>query len=263
MSDTVQTTSFPSILSRNSKPVWDFAATTAYPIELQQKGKTPTVYVYLTPYTPEELKAVLQKNISGYKHEKRDLEVVREDLKIYTPLCDAHFVKLGNATGTPEAQKMWLDKYPELKPSIVRHTFGGLLADEQTDAGDEDTMLDISTELSGAVAVYQSLYDPATDKIIRIDMVHSYQHPTEAQFRDYKGARRNKFLRKGALWAVTENHNTLEKLYDTVIRSVEGGAVSGVFCDEKTKSEWIAGIPLWHKIWIVDRIFGELVEKNV
>ena len=59
----------------------------------------------MTPYTPDELKIILKKALSGYKREKRDVELIREDKSIYTPLCDAHFVKLGNATGTPEEQK--------------------------------------------------------------------------------------------------------------------------------------------------------------
>lgn len=256
-------TSFGSaIIWNGKKALWDFNETTAYPVILQQGSKSPTVYVHLTPYQPEELKDILRKATSGYRREKRDVEIIREDRAIYTPLCDDHFVKLGNATGTPEAQKAWLDKYPELKPAIVEHTFGGLQMDQPKTAEDNNDILDISVELSGSTAVFQELYDPNTDKVVRVDMVHHYTHPTEAQYREYRGARRNKFLRKSTLWTITEQHGTLEKLYDAVIQKIDGAAVSGSPCTADTKSSWLASVPLWHKLWIVDQIFGELVEKN-
>lgn len=250
-----------SILFNNKKPVLDFALTTAYPLEIQQGNKTPTVYVYMTPYEPEELKNVLKKVTSGYKREKRDVELVNQDKSIYTPLCDAHFVKLGNATGTPESQKAWLEKYPEFKPTFVELTFGGVSMAPK--AEDElDTILDISAELSGAVSVFQDIYDPETDKVVRVDMVHSHSHPTEGQFRDYRSARRSKFLRKSTLWTIAENHGMLEKLYDVVIQSISGAAVDAKPCVLSTKAEWLPKVPLWHKLLIVDQIFGELVEKN-
>ena len=254
-----------SIIWDDKTPSWDFAKTTAYPVILPQKGKQVNVYVYMTPYSADELRAVLQKAVSGYRREKRDVEIVREDKTVYTPLCNEHFVKLGNATGTPEAQLAWLNRYPELKPSIVEYTFGGLSMDtQQQDAeSDTDEMLDISMELAGSVKVYQDLYDPATDKVVRVDMTHNHMHPTEAQYREYRSARRSKFLRKSTLWTITEQHGTLEKLYDAVIQSVKGCAVNGQPCAYVSKADWVSRIPLWHKLWIVDQIFGELVEKNV
>ena len=255
--------SSPSIVWKDNIPHWDFAQTTAYPIELKQKNRSPIVYVYLTPYRPDELKSVLQSGVSGYRRERRDIEIVREDRNIYTRLCDDHFVKLGNATGTPDAQRAWLDKYPELKPAIVEHTFGGLRMDAAKTADDDSPeMLDISMELSGQVHVYQELFDDAADKVVRVDMVHSHSHPTEQQFRDYRNARRNKFLRKSTLWTISEQHGTLEKLYDIVIQSISGAAALGNPCTAESKADWIAYVPLWHKIWVVDHIFSELVEKN-
>ena len=255
------TSSEPAVLWNGNKPSWNLTATTAYPVVLPQKGKDLNVYVYLTPYEPGELKAILQKAVSGYKREKRDIEIVREDRDAYTPLLDKHFVKLGNATGTPDDQRAFLDKNPELKAPIAEYTFGGLTMDPSREQADDD-LFDISVELSGQVNVYQDLYDEANDKIVRMDMVHSHAHPTESQFREYRSARRSKFLRKAALWTIAEQHNTLEKLYDAVIRSISGAAANGKPCDAATKADWIGSIPLWHKLWIVDQIFGDLVEKN-
>lgn len=266
---TVPVNSVQSAISfKNKKPVWDFTEVAAYPVEFQQKDKTGKtasipVYVFLSPYTSDELKDILKKDVSGYKREKRDVEIVARDSSIYTPLCDMHFVKLGNATGTPEQQRAWLDKYPEFKPSIIEHTFAGLKIDSPTEsAEDTTTVFDIGIELSEAVNVYQELYDPATDKIVRVDMSHIHSHPTESQYRDYKNARRNRFLRKTNLWTIAESHNALEKLYDTVIQSIDNGSVVGDPCDAKTKANWLPFVPLWHKLWIVDQIFGEIIEKN-
>lgn len=246
----------------NQKPVWDFTKTTAYPIQIQQGGKTPTVYVYMTPYAPEELKEVLKKALSGYKREKRDVELIREDKSVYNPLCDAHFVKLGNATGTPEAQKAWLDSRPELKADFVEHTFGGLRMDLPKE-DDETGMLDIGLDLSGETVIYQDLYDEVTDKIVRVDMKHKFSQPTEGQYRRYRGARRNKFIGKKTLWTVSEEHSLLEKLYGEVIEQVEGGAVNGLPCaNNASKADWVKHVPLWHKLFVVDQIFSEIVEKN-
>ncbi len=264
MSSVEETAAIPSIVFENKQPHWDFSVTTAYPVELTQKSKNIPVYVYLTPYSADDLKVILQKAVSGYKREKRDVEIVREDRSVYAPLCDEHFVKLGNATGTPEAQKAWLDKYPELKPSIVEHTFGGLRIDQPETLDDEPgTMLDIGSELSGSVKVYQEIYDPATDKVVRVNMAHNHSHPTESQYREYKNSKRNRFLRKTNLWTITESHSAMEKLYDTVIQSIDGALVAGNACTNATKANWIGSVPLWHKLWVVDQIFGEIIEKNV
>lgn len=248
----------PSVLKNNDNtPVWNISETTAYPVSL----KGTLVQVYMSPYRPEELKEILKKAVSGYRREKHEVEIVREDRDIYTPLCDAHFVKLGNASGTPEAQRAFLDRHPELKPGIVELTFGGLQL-EKSEETDNSGMLDISLDFSGSVKVFQDIYDEATGEIVRINMTHSHAHPTEQQYRQYRNARRNKFLRKSTIWAVTEQHGTLEKLYDEVVKSVSGLAVNGLLCTEKTKSEWIGSVPLWHKLWVCDQIFGEIVEKN-
>ena len=246
------------IWNSDNSPTWNLTETSAYPVSL----RNIPVYVYMSPYTADELKAVLKKAVSGYKREKRDVEIVREDRDIYTPLCDDHFVKLGNSTGTPEQQRTFLDRHPELKPGIVEFSFGGLQLDKPENEDDTDSVLDISADLSGAVKVYQELYDDATDEVVRVNMVHEHSHPTEAQYRQYRNARRSKFLRKSTLWTITEQHGTLETLYDAVVQSVFGAAVDGKPCDAKTKQDWISGIPLWHKLWVVDQIFGEIVEKN-
>lgn len=252
-----------SIIWDGTKPIQDFTKTTAYPLEIKHKGKSIPVYAYLTPYAPEELKSVLKSGTSGYRREKRDVEIVREDRQIYTPLCDAHFVKLGNASGTPEEQRAFLDRYPELKPSIVEFGFGGLQLeqDDRVDTASVD-VLDISVELSDAVRCFQDIYDPVTDKVVRVTFLHAHRHPTEGQFRTYRGARRNKFISTKTLWTVAEQHNTLEKLYDEVIESVDGASVGGVFCTATNKPAWLHSVPLWHKLFIVDQVFGELIEKN-
>ena len=250
-----------SIIWNGSTPVQDFTKTTAYPLEINFKGQPIPVYAYMTPYTADELKSVLKSATSGYRREKRDVEIVREDRQIYTVLCEAHFVKLGNASGTPDEQRAFLDRYPEIKPSIVEFGFGGLQL-ERTDRTEDADVLDISVELSESVRCFQDIYDPATDKVVRVTFVHNHKHPTEGQYRTYRGARRNKFISTKTLWMVTEQHNTLEKLYDDVIESIDGACADGVPCDSSPKTEWLRDVPLWHKLFVVDQIFGDLIEKN-
>lgn len=228
---------------------------------MTQRGKQVTIHAFMTPYTADELKDVLRRAVSGYKREKQDVEIYREDPSVYIPLCDAHFVSLGNSTGTPEAQKAWLDRNPEIKPKIVEFSFGGLRVDNPVNDADED-VFDITLDFTGQVDVYQELYDQDTDKIVKVNMTHKHQHPTEAQFRDYRNARRNKFLRKSTLWTVSEQHSTLEKLYDAIVQDVVGVLVNNKECTLSNKTEWVSQIPLWHKIWVVDQIFNDLIVKN-
>lgn len=253
-----------SIVWKDSQPNWDFAEVTAFPVQITQGNQKIPVNVYMSPYSSKELREILKKAVSGYIREKQDVEIVREDKAVYTPLCDAHFVKLGNSTGTPEAQRAWLDKRAELKPEFVELTFGGLQMDLPKDDAPEgeEGMLDIGLEFSEEVAVYQNLYDERDKKVVRVDMVHSYKHPTEKQFREYRSARRNKFTHKSALWTMSEQHATLEKLYDEVIVSIKGACVNGVPCVPVSSVNWIEQVPLWHKLFIVDRIFGAIIEKN-
>ena len=245
-----------SIVWKNGIPAWNVTDTTAYPIEI----KSIPIYVYLTPYKSSELKEVLNRAVAGYRREKRDVEIEREDRKIYSPLCDAHFVKLDNATGTPEQQRKWIDSQPELKPSLVELTFGGLRRDAPEDS--DKGFLDITENMAGFVDVYQDLYDSEKCGVYRITMRHNYEHPSEMQYRAFRNARRNKYIQKRTLWTVVENHGALENLYDATIKSVSGMLVDNKECTESTKSEWIGSVPLWHKLWVVEFIFAELIEKN-
>jgi hypothetical protein len=249
-----------AIIWQNETPIWNFSEVTAYPMELKQRDQYIPVYVYMKPYSAAQLRNVLKNAVSGYKG-KRDIEIVREDKSIYKSLCDDNFVKLGNATGTPEEHRKWLDKFSELKPVIVEHSFAALRADDSEKKISSD-VFDISLGLSTEIRTKQDIYDPIRDKVVTVTMDHAYTHPTESQFREYRSARRSHYNRRAAMWAITESHSSLEGLYDTVIRSISGGAVQGEPCTEATKSKWIAGVPLWHKLWLVDQIFGEILEKN-
>lgn len=258
-----------SIVWKNDSPAWDFSQTTAFPMQLRLKtadpDNMPVVYVYLTPYKPEELKEILRKAISGYRREKRDVEIVREDKSIYKPLFDNHFVKLGNATGTPEQQAQFFEREGHLKPEIVEHSFAGLrLKDAESKVDSVPEVFDIFAvaDTAGSTSVYQDIYDGSTDKVVRVQMVHTYGQPTEKQYREYRSARSNKFIRKSQTWAVTEDHSALERLYDAVIQSISGAAVNGAECTAANKATWIGSVPLWHKLFIVDQIFSEIVEKN-
>lgn len=253
-----------SVIQIDNKPTWNFSDTTAYPVQIQQRDNTErTVYVYLSPYKANELKNILSNIVAGYRRDNKDVSIVREDRAVYTPLFDAHFIKLGNATGTPEAQKAWLDnKHPELKPVMVEHTFGGLKRSLLPSSEDDNGPLDIVGDLDQGIPVYQSLYDPDTDTVVKVEMLHRYTQPSEAQFRRYRSARQNKFLRKKAIWTVIDNYDILSGLYDEVVTAVDGTCTDAGRCTESTKSKWIGDIPLWHKIWIVDQIFADLIEKN-
>jgi hypothetical protein len=260
---TVSPTTVQSITWKNKKPLLDLAAVTAYPLELKQGAKSPTVYVFMSPYKPEELKDVLSKIVAGYRRTKRDLEIENADNSVYASLFNDHFVRMSNATGTPDQQRRFFDNNPNLKPSVVEHTFGGLRS-EPIEAEDS-TEFDINVDATvlNAVVTHQPIYDEITDTIADIEMVHSYVQPTEAQYREYKASKRNRYLQKKNLWTVAENYNTLEKLYDATVQSISGALVSGIECRSDNKTAWIDSVPLWHKIWLVDKIFTDLVEKNV
>lgn len=240
---------------------WDFSQTTSYPVTINDK----TAFVRMTPYDPDELRVILRKGLSGYRRDGRDVEIVREDQNIYTPLFDAHFERLdGKQSSTPEQQREWFDRYPHLKPGIIEYTFGGLATakDEDEEEAVDDELFDITADLSGEFQARQSIYDDETGEVVEVFVTHRYQQPTEAQFRRYKASRRDKFLRRKTLWTITEDHKTLETLYDECILSIDGGAVDGQRCTAETKAAWVKKVPLWHKLWIVDRIFSDIIAKN-
>ncbi len=262
VSDFANSSFYKSVVrNEDGIPSWNINQTTAFPIEINLGKARPKVYIYLSPYTADELKSILKKATAGYKRDRQDVEIVREDMSIYTPLFDNHFVKMAPTTSDdPAKQKAFFDKRPEIKPSIVENTFGALLPTNPAMEGDD--ILDLDIDLGLEVAVHQSIYDETIDAVVRIDMVHHYSRPTEGQYREYRSARRNKFMRRSELWTMAENHGTMEHLYDSIIDSVDGVLVDGMKCTKGTKDSWIKKIPLWHKLAVVDQIFGDVIEKN-
>lgn len=238
---------------------WDFTEPQFYPIFIDKIK----VNVVLSPYTPEELKAVLKKAIAGYKRDKKEIEIVREDRSVYTPLFDAHFVRITDTNSDDTAQqRKFFDDRPELKAAIVEATFGGV-ASEAPEDEETSKVLDLFAAPESSIKVFQHLYDPSADDVVKVTMEHTYQTPTEAQFRTYRNSRRSRIGgSRNAMVTVQENYESLEKLYDTVVISISNAAASGQPCDQKSKAQWVSKVPLWHKLHVCDQIFSEVIEKN-
>lgn len=260
------TSSKTAIVDIDGTPHWDFSQTTAYPVEISGAD----VFVFLTPYSPSELFSVLKKASrgTGFRRDKRDIELVGEDRSVYIPLFDNHFSHMVGVTSSdpnvdatdPEVQKRYLDKFPDAKSGIVQYGFGGL---QLTDKGESDTgdLLDLSAAES-SVDVEQELYDPNKGDTVLVRMSHKHIEPTEAQYRKHSAASRQRWVSRKKMYVVDENKETVAGLYDELVLSVEGGAVNGKPCTRETKSEWLDSVPLWHKLWVADNIFAEVTAKN-
>jgi len=244
-------------------PVWNYSASQSYPVVIRQKGVDVPVNIKLSPYEPAELKEVLKKLVAGYKNDKRNIEIYQEDSSAYNALFDAHFEGMDNTKNTTEQVRDWFDKNPQYKASVVTSSFGNIASERSKEADeDSDVQFDITASFDGVCTVFQTIWDEAKQQAVKVTMAHNYAQPTEAQFRTYRNARRRKFLGKNAIWTVTENHDTLEKLYDNIIRSIGNASVGEKLCSPQDRAEWLGQVPLWHKLLVCDQIFGEVIEKN-
>jgi len=63
-------------------------------------------------------------------------------------------------------------------------------------------------------------------------------------------------------WFIKQNYEEVERLYESLARSLDGYALAGAKCYEGNSEEWIPLVPFWHKYQILAEIFSEGRLKN-
>lgn len=240
---------------------WELTRPTIYPFFFA--GFEDPAHIEFTPYSSDELKEIMRSVVTGFRQHKRDTEAVPADITPYARLFDNHFVRIANSTGTPEEQQEFCSAQGGAhgKAQIVAKTLG---ASERSESGPVSGKFDIFAARSQNISIEQDVTVPDGEdwRVVVAKMQHHYASPTEEQFRRYRSARSSRHISRKKLWTVNENYDVLENCYDSAIRSVTGVTVDGNACTAENKDSWVGHIPLWHKLLVVDIIYGELSEKN-
>jgi stress-induced morphogen len=245
-------------MSNPSTFVWEFTAPACFPVFFD--GFDDPAYLEFSPYTANELKDILRNVVSGFRHKKGDVESVPGDNTHYATLFDNHFLRIVNDDHTPDEQREFCSSQGAFgKVAIVEKTLGGFeLVERQRAASGK---FDISVPPSHSITLEQDLYSQADNTVTTVSMTHEYGKPTEEQYRKYRNARRGRQLGRKKIWTITEDYDALEVAYNGVIRSISGVTVSGQPCGAN-RDAWLPHVPLWHKLLVVDGIYGALAEKN-
>ena len=238
-------------------PHWELTADEiCYPIEIKQGRGLKKFYAHLSPYQPRELSNTLRKVMSGVKRRKNELEILPSNRRAYAEMLNGHFLKMTTgAEATPEAQTAYLDANPILKCKIVEEGYGGIALRELDDV---TTTLDITQEVGlGYVDTEQIVYNPKTKTEETVEISHGLSEEAETHFQRYEKATSRKVNIQTGNWNTRNDYGTLEALYNELASEATGYLVNGEKCTQGNRKEWVKLVPLWHKLLVINEVFGE------
>ncbi len=250
------------LVMKGGVPHWELTADEiCYPIEIKQGRELKKFYAHLSPYQPRELSNTLRKVMSGVKRRKNELEILPSNRRAYAEMLNGHFLRMTTGVeASPEAQTAYLDSNPILKCKIVEDGYGGIALRELDDV---TTTLDITQEVGlGYIDTEQTLYNPkgGPDKKgseETVEISHGLSEETETHFQRYEKATSRKVNMSTGNWTTRNDYGTLEALYNELASEATGYLVNGEKCTQGNRKEWVKRVPLWHKLLVINEVFGE------
>jgi len=248
-----------ALVMKGGVPHWELTADEiCYPIEIKQGRELKKFYAHLSTYQPRELSNTLRKVMSGVKRRKNDLEILPSNRFAYAEMLNGHFVRMTTGVEkelSPEAQKDYLDGNPILKCKIVEDGYGGIGLKELDDVA---TTLDLTAEVGlGYVDTEQILYSPKTKTEENVEISHGLTEETETHFQRYEKATSRKVNIPTGNWTTRNDYGTLEALYNELASEATGYLVNGEKCTQANRKDWVKHVPLWHKLLVINEVFGE------
>jgi hypothetical protein len=263
MTDKEEAAALPAQQSR--KKVYNFTKDVYFPVQARSR----LLYVRMQPYAPEDLMALLASLSSRVSTRETDVALIQEadGAKHLVPFFFEHFagiigMKTAQGDDVPLVEQMaWIKRNARLgiERAIVINGYGGLrVTEDETDPFADD--------VSRSVRTFQALYFPERDEVARVDMIHNLREETEHDVSRYTKAQgQSRIYTRRSEFERTRNYPEIDKIYDSMIVSIEGDAAFGesdAACTAETKPFWVKQVPFWHKDLVLSEYFREVQVKN-
>lgn len=222
------------------------------------------IRVHMRPYGAADLQKLLRD--LNYRITSRDVQIVdviSGDTSAAGPFFWKYFITLtglaraDDSVPSQEEVEDWIKSHPRfaIERNVILHGFGGVRVEEEPPI----SLLDVG----GRVHAWQSLYCPALNCNVKMDMYHVLQPETELDIRRYNQAiGQSRIHTRRSEWERIVNYGVIESLYNATIIEIIGMTVNGSACTAVNKDTWVKLVPFWHKEAVIGTYFRGVSVKN-
>ena len=240
------------------------ASELVFPITVEQNGHQFVALFHMSNYTPRDLDETLRQ--SGFRG-RQAKGWVHSDTAPLSPIVaffDRNFIRMSGVEGDPplEVQKAYLGRKPQLKRAVFTLGYGGVREIEMSPNGTGSGKLTISLEESSTIHTDVPLWSVEKERAELVRVSHTLRAENEQDFEKWdKANKQSQFSVKGDL-KIASDHLALGAIYDSMAESIDGALYKGQPCSSSNRDEWIPRLPLWHKSFVMDELFGSVSGKN-
>ncbi|MFH1117919.1 MAG: hypothetical protein V1792_28695 [Pseudomonadota bacterium] len=239
---------------------------------VEQGGADLPINFHMAPYTPREMKAVLQASGRAMKKaEGPNIRMTSGRQEACIPVFDRCFIKLSNvqlpdgSEPSVESQKAFLDANPHLKVDAVLRGYGGFETVAEEEKGEPTGIFILGDRPPDVrVKLLLKLWSDERKTIETVPLCHVVIPPSATdRFKYDRATGEGEMNTRHWEYRTIEDYDVIESLYDKLACSVEGAVVNGVECVPDKKETWVRLVPYWHKYIVVQEMFRRGRAKNV
>ena len=258
----------------DGNPVWDFHADhVAYVLMMADNRLFVPVLRQHTDlkerrgFWKEEATA-LKRSVSGIKFKGDNLQLGEPNESFFRDFVDAHFEYLyGTSTDDVDAHRKYLDVHPYMKTRTFKEGVQGVSHDEPEDEVlDQESVpiFDIMVgETEREIELLQTLFSIEKKRMEPIYMTHTLREVKETDYQKYRKATTRQINARKRKLVSLDDYYLLSSIYDGLVQSVSGAVVDGKPCTPENKPDWMALVPLTHKLLVLSVVMREVEGKNV
>lgn len=231
------------------------------------------LYARLAPYLPFKMKQLLA--VSGMRYTgERDKMVLKptftgEACKGFFAEHFRGFEPIGmeledGSLPTPEQQMQWVDSEDSrrsIKRTVITQGYNVFVISNKAPA--KKLVLKLGA-VERKVKLRKLVYDPVVKGLVQLEMTHVLRKENEKDNSDYTQATSQSEIetREQPEWSSIEDLDTIERLYDDMVKRAEGVYIGNLPCSEANKADWVKLIPFVHKRLVLRENFRSIQVRN-
>jgi hypothetical protein len=220
------------------------------PLTIEEEGTEFRVFFRMKTYSALSIKQLM--NTIGAKFRKvagTRVTIVPSNRETCYPFFDSHFIEMIGVDGSIEEQKAFLDENPHIKAQVVADV---LIGGVELEKPEEITTLKLALSGVKKKAIKTSIrLAPNPPEETVFTLIHHFQPIAVSHYAKYDRAVENEFNTRRDEFSATTDYDTVDRLYNELIESVEGATTHGAECGTGNKG-WENTIPFVMKAAAID-----------
>ena len=252
-----------------NRPLLELAAEEfIFQLAIDQGAAEFPVRFHMRPYPPAQMKQLVGELSPTIESKGKKLITRPSSTDEYIDFFDRHFIKMSGKIQDEEGedptidwQKTWLETAIPVKLLTVVDGYWGIKTEELNGAPPQRLVLAAPTGKKIVTTV--PLFSEKSGIEESIKLVHHCRQETRQEYAAWSKATAasERHLRKQEQ-KIVQDHDTVERLYDSLIEKLDGAVLLGTPCVAENKDKWVDHVPYWYKNFALTESFREVARRN-